>query len=905
MSRRLFLLAILIGLLLLPWAMPAPRPSQPMVSTSGHAGAVALSQVSNLPTTVTDAEGRFIFSSVPRATHQIYLIESTLPAQWRTGLAKNPVRLMLNPDMATSGRVTQWVVLEAHYQDDTIAGVVFADLDQDGQMGAGDVGLASVTVVDPGVHQYFVPFDDLFLQQLFSGANTCQGQGPASETLESIISLTASADGTQWFYDHWEGGYDSDPLNPGPTTETGTLDMGETFTFEETIDVGDLGNILYHDGRDRITLFGEAGSVTRIVYPTVPGVVLSTAWEVPRVLDWGDRYIATVGEDLDFNGPLVDDFDYAGLAVMAANPDTEVFLNGQYEATLGAGEIHPILGANDDGGGGGVDSDDVITATNVIQVQNFVGGCGDQWSSQGYTLCPVDSWDTDYLAPVPDFLDGEGDCNIELDAPVLDDRDMDIYIHNPHPFLLTVTLNIPGSIADGTDIIVPNQSTVSVLGDTGWDELPPDSNNTQAIHITSDDTFWAVAMVDSSTAGATDANQHDWGYSLAPQSNLSSHVVIGWAPGNNLDPPTDNGNLAFVTATTDNTLIYVDLNQNGIPDDFDMNGDGDALDENVYGIDAFDEPGSAGGVVLAAGQVLRVGDPNDNDLSGSIIFTGDLSQKIAVAWGQDACAVHQNSPYLDLGYTSLPVSIPSVAKTDELVDVDGSGDISSGDTLTYTVPTRNNGFWDMSNVILTDELPDGYVDIVLGSIETSLPIMDPPGVEYDDGSGAFSYTPPGAPGTTDAAITAFRLTWATLGSRATVTTTFRVVVQDDIPVGTSEMCNVARAESDNTEPVEADTCRFVTQQEPTPTSTPTTTPTSTPTPTATPTTTGTPATPTPTTTGTPATPTPTVTGTPPTPTPTTGANGKPTPGEIPEPLTLVLMGSGLAALAGYARLRRR
>jgi uncharacterized repeat protein (TIGR01451 family) len=270
-----------------------------------------------------------------------------------------------------------------------------------------------------------------------------------------------------------------------------------------------------------------------------------------------------------------------------------------------------------------------------------------------------------------------------------------------------------------------------------------------------------------------------------------------------------------------------------------------------------------------------------------------------------------------LGYTPLAVGIPRVDKESDLaVDADGSGDISAGDTLVYTVTIENNGFGDMFNVVLTDDLPHEYVDFVvdsietIDSIETNVPYTDPPGEEYDDGTGTFSYTPPGAPGTTDATITAFRLTWAVVDGRATITTTFGVVIQDDIPVGVSEMCNFAEVASDESEPVEADTCRFITQQEPTPTSTPTTTPTATPTatgtpPTPTPTVTGTPPTPTPTVTGTPPTPTPTVTGTPPTPTPTTGANGKPTPGEIPEPLTLVLMGSGLAALAGYARLRRR
>jgi uncharacterized repeat protein (TIGR01451 family) len=925
MSRRLFFTIpfTLVGLFLLAWAAHTLLSGKQQSTLEASHRAPAPPQASNPPTAVTDATGRFRFASVSRATHLVYLIESTLPDRWQRDLPETPTRLLLNPGMAVSGHVTPWVVLEASYQENAIAGVVFADLNQDGQMGDGDIGLAGVTVVDPGVHQFFVPFYDRDLWQLFSEVNRCQLPTyiDVSDTLESFISLTASSDNTEWFYDHWEDGYDADPLNPGPTTETGMLNTGQTEIFAATVDTTDLDNPdnLQYGGQDRITMHGHPGPMARIVYPTTvedqsgqsqSGVVLATAWEVLEVLEWGDQYIATAGEDLDFNGAFVDDFDYAGLEVMAAFPDTDVYHNGAFADTLQPGQVYFVPGADDGAGGGGIDSDDVITATNPIQAHNFVGGCNMRdsgWSSQGYNLEPVADWGTSYWAPVPDFTDGVGDCNIDLDTdPPNEDRDVDIYIHNPHDTDIVVTLEMPGSIYDGTPITVPAHNTQSVLGVTGWDDLPPDANNTLAIHLFSDEMFWAVAMVNSSTAGSDatyrehEPRVNDWGYSLVPQSELSSQVVIGWAPGTNPVPaPVNNGNLAFVTAITD-TVVYVDLGQDGIPDDFDMNGDGDALDLNVYGL--ADEPGSNGGVFLIAGQVLRVGDPINLDLDGAIIYTLDLTHKIAVAWGQDACAAGRADPYLDLGYTPLAVSIPIVEKSDALaVDADNSGNVSAGDTLTYTVTVENNGYGLISNAVLTDSLPYDYVDFLLDSIETTLPFREPPGVEYDDGSGDFLYTPTGAPGERDPAITAFRLNWDIIEARATVTLTFRVVIQDGIDV--SEICNLVGVSNDDTEPVQVDTCRIVIQQEtptPTPTTTgtpPTATPTATGTPTATPTVTGTPPTATPTVTGTPPTATPTVTGTPPSTTPP--------PNEIPEPLTLLLLGGGLAALAGYARLRRR
>lgn len=942
MLKRFFSLVspLLIGLLLLAPSGPrAVAPIERAASTSSTA--------SDLHTTRTDGEGRFLFSSLNLATHQLYLIESTLPERWQAQLPQTTTKLHLNPGTSVSENVTPWVVLEAAYQDDAISGVVYADLDQDGRMGADDLALEGVTVVDPGLHQYFVPFNDEHLWQLFTEVNQCQraDYGDVSTDLNSTIAMTASADNTQWYYDHWEDGYDADPLSPGATTETGTFNTGETRVFAQIVDTTDLGNPanLQYDGRDRITLYGEPASVIRMVYPdNVPdniwdagsGVVLATAWEVPEVATWGTEYIATIGEDLDVNGAPVDDFDYAGLEIMAASADTQVTYNGTVVATLQPGETYFVPGADDGADGGGVDSDHTISTSAPVQVQNFVGGCDMAqygWSAQGYTLLPVSAWGVSYWAPAPDSAEDVNGCDIDLDGLANDDRDVDIYIHNPHGFEISVTLNIPGSANDGWVIAVPANQTQSVLGDTSWIDLPPDANNLQAIHLVSNQTFWAVSMVDSSSAGTAggaggvvnEPRINDWGYTLIRERDLSSQVVIGWGPGNNNDPPTNNGNLAFVTAITD-TVVFADLNQDDTPDAFDINGDGDAADNNVFNVAAFDEPTSNTGIALAAGQVLRVGDPNDRRLRGAVIYTTDLTQKIAVAWGQDACASDRAAPYLDLGYTPLTIGIPIVSKESDLaVDADSSGDVSPGDTLTYTITLENNGYGDMHNVVLTDTLPYEYVDYVVGSIDSTPAYTQD---DFDDGSGTFTAAE-------NPDIHAFRLTWNTLAARSSAVVTFRIVIRDDVPADLTMLSNSAVASSSETETTNTSTTTTIQQQPtPTPTNTPTNTPTETPTatPTSTPTDTptathtetatptDTPTTPTSTPTVTP-TATHTVTGTPPTSTPTATATPTDTPppimppappqqappNEVPEPLTILLMGGGLAALAGYARRRRQ
>jgi len=925
MYRRLFLLAILVGLLLLPWTMPPAHPSQSMVS------AIAASEASHLPRTVTDAQGRFAFPSVPLATHQVYLVESTLPARWQTDLPQAPIRLTLHPGMALSGRVTPRVVLEARYQGDTIAGAVFADLDGDGQMSAGDIGLAGVTVVDPGIHQFFVPFYDDDLQDMFADINESDdcysiALPPTSDTLDSIISLTASADGTEVFYDHWEDEYDADPLSPGPTTERVVLNAGQSYVWQDQVITPREPNLecapgrYCYDGRDRITVAGHPGTLIRAAWPVVPDSRLAGAWEVWEVAKWGTSYVVPVGEDLGSgqpNPPDYNDFDWVGLQVQTAvtttiRIDSDADGTVDIVETLPPGECHAVIG-DASAAGVGINSGATVTADAPVQVQLMTGACGSPYAARAYTLIPSTgdalSWSNDYYSPVPSLRDSEdvpafGTCPMD-DNPYVTEpvqtSDVAYYIFNENGADIDVTWET----ATASGVVTVGANEAYVLGPgvgPGPDPLPLDS----AVHLFSDDNFWALAAVDSASSyGAS--QDFDWGFAVLPLNQLSSQVVLGWSTGYdmaNVPPDQDNGNLAFVTPIVD-TRIYVDLDNDGTPDNFDSDGSGALENPNAYGLD---ETNSFNGVPVGRLEGLRVSDPNDNDLSGALIYTLDVTHRLAVAWGEDGCQANTGTGYLDLGYTVLPVTIPIVAKLDELAnDADGSGDISPGDTLTYTVILENNGFSPMSNVVLTDTLPSDSVDFVLDSIDTTLP-YEPPGVQYDDGTGGFGYVPLGAPGTTDPAITAFRLRWATLDVGTMITTTFNVVIEYRQAGDAWELCNVADVSSDNTELVSADTCRSITQQEPPPTETPTITPTSTPTststPTATPTTTGTPPTPTHTVTGTPPTPTPTVTGTPPTPTPRTTPAKEP-PGEIPEPLTIVLVGSGLAALAGFARLRRR
>ena len=62
-----------------------------------------------------------------------------------------------------------------------------------------------------------------------------------------------------------------------------------------------------------------------------------------------------------------------------------------------------------------------------------------------------------------------------------------------------------------------------------------------------------MAVIDSATGGNGNSDDWDWGYSLVPESRLSSQLIVGYAPGKpDIGPdgyPTDNGSLDTALGT--------------------------------------------------------------------------------------------------------------------------------------------------------------------------------------------------------------------------------------------------------------------------------------------------------------------------------------------------------------------
>jgi uncharacterized repeat protein (TIGR01451 family) len=763
------------------------------------------------PSTLTDAQGRFRFEGLRSSSHILRLDPQTLP---EFKLSADRSLLTLSPGVTRSLAVAPGLSLRATYHNDgaVLDGVLFRDHDGDGLQAAGEPGLAGARVIDPDIYQYFVPFDDNNLEDSFGDVLVQTGCLPGGPTepvttiVRSTISLTGSSDGTQVFFDHWEDGYDADPIAPaaGSSTVILPIDAGIVQTWPEDIPTPRTNTPLRFDGRDRITVIGQPVAAVRAAWLTGPGPLLAGAWEMERVSEWGQNYSIPVGEDLGRlpNGTTNGDFDYVSASVMAAYDATVVRIDanadGTFERTdtINAGEVAFIRGSVDPATTS-IHSGAQISASLPVQVQVRAGNCRAPYSGRSYTLVPIEKFANDYWSPISSFFSGANGCTVGYD-PVQPNAsaDVDIYIVNPGATPLLVNFENPGGAGVLT---VPARSTASYLKllTTQTPQNPPVRSNTQGVHLFASSPFWAVTAVDTTSLGNNGAD-FDWSYSLIPANKLSAQVVLSWAPGNANNPPTarPNGSTVYVQAIADGTIVRADLNGDTTPDNFDINGDGDALDAGINAY-TYNETTSAAGVTLNRGQMVRISDPNDHDMSGAIIRSQDNVHPLAVVYGEDACRAERALPFLDLGYTVLPLPIPEMNKTSRLlIDADRSGDVSPGDTLQYNIQVYNNGFGPIQSPVLLDTLPYTATDYIIGTIDS----VPPPttGFTYNDGTGVFRPLPTTPPNTRAPQVQQIRGAFPNILPGTGITVTMQVRLDDRIPSNIFSVVNNAELSSSNT-----------------------------------------------------------------------------------------------------------
>lgn len=515
------------------------------------------------------------------------------------------------------------------------------------------------------VQEYYVPMPEAQIRQAFQLLAPETGA-----TMETVVSMVVGTSGTKVVYDHWEDGYevninapaqattqvwgDGNNANgkpPGFANDPASLSAGAVIALRNLLTLPrNPGTILY-DGRDRVG--ATKGIVmSRAAWATNPGSVLADATEVSATIDWGSSFVVPVGENEIFPSPASNSmFEVTSLFVQAAQNGTVVQIdkdaNGVVETTvtLNQGENYFL--------NRGVLKGATVTSSKPVQVHLMTGDIGANYEARWFSIPPLDQWGASYYSPVGTASDGD---------------DTYIFLYNPDAAAITVNYDTRVS-----------SSSFSVPGKGTYRFLMPQNSGAHFYNGVGKP-FFAVGTVG---AEPTANNVHDWGFSLVPEGNLTTAVVVGWGPGSS--DLSSNGSPVWVT-TTGATRLYVDYNGDKLGALTDP--DGGKYDVH-YDVSAL--------------TVSRFYDP-DKDQTGMRVYTLD-GTLLTAAWGQDPATAGPGNPFLDMGTTVPAFPVPVIQKSASVVTDLNTPGPSIGDTLEYTITMDNQSLVALGNVLVLDGLP--------------------------------------------------------------------------------------------------------------------------------------------------------------------------------------------------------
>jgi uncharacterized repeat protein (TIGR01451 family) len=534
---------------------------------------------------------------------------------------------------------------------------------------AGLVFLANLTLLAQ-VHAqidaftFFIPYPADLLDDQFDAAQTANF---VDIDIVTTISIAVQRNGSIIYYDHWEDGLEADITSPNqPSTQVwgdGNPGNGappgipnDVLVARDVIALQGIVTVprnladLFFDGGDKIVSVGGPIAVTLAVWPDEPnsGILFAGAWELYPTSRWDAGYMIPVGEDV----PRPDGgFSTVGLNVQAVQDDTSVQLDldadGSLENTvvLNQGEQFTQVA--------GIMSGARVEASAPVQVHIFTGDPDSTYEARAYTMLPRSHWSDDYLAPRS--------------------SDGDYWLYNPNTADLEVIVQ---TVSDTLTLTIPANGTAR------YPPLPgPVLSFPTGVRFTSPDgrPFYGVAALD-------ETDDQDWGYALLPTYDLTTQALIGWAPGNNNNPPDGDESRVYVTAVT-TTTIFVDYDKDG------------TLDASFLAPPLAEVP---------------ITDPADHDMTGALYTAGDGPVPFMAVWGQDQSAPAA-LPSIDVGTNIAPLPTLAIQKTYTLtVNVDDCGPVNWGDTIRFELRAYNNSINPILNAVVRDELP-GTVTYVTGS----------------------------------------------------------------------------------------------------------------------------------------------------------------------------------------------
>lgn len=536
-----------------------------------------------------------------------------------------------------------------------------------------------------GYSEYFIPgsTDQLFriLQDIDNnpqlgnafGVGTCAtgivpgGGVGGCNYMRNVITVSVTTNGTTIYYDHWENGYSA--ANAGD--EVYIANNGDVLVFESAnIQVPRAaGNTCLstnrngastacYDGRDRLYVAGGAVAVAQAFWPEVTATVYANAWEVYPVKPYQTSYTIPVGEDLFTNFGYAD-FRNVYVIVLAARDGTNLQINDPLTPGV---DVTVTLNQGQVAELLHINSGTVITASNPVQVQFMVGqfNTGIASDSRSYTAVPDGLWSTSYYSPVP----GGGTAS-----------DTDIYVYNPTASPLSI--NYQDSAGTGT-FVVPAGATRSYSDLVG--RYVPFNSAVYLALANGTTRFWAIGSYDTENA------DYNYGFTLVPANLLTNDYYVGWAPGStNLSA---NGSPVFVTPVQDNTTIFVDY------------GPADGVVDATFFVNRL--------------QVLKLRDPDNNNTGMHVWGTGPF----AITWGEDSQFAAVGNPFIDAGYTILPLdpSWMDVVLSLEKTVTPPVIPAEIGQVVTFRLVVESSQPLNPANVF--DDMPSGWAYVPLSTVIT-------------------------------------------------------------------------------------------------------------------------------------------------------------------------------------------
>lgn len=536
----------------------------------------------------------------------------------------------------------------------------------------------------PPVQVFYVPGpeDQVYtaLSTIWPGVAACNLPDSLIDPAQPIInhiSISAIAEGTVIYYDHWEDGFeidisqptqattqiwgDGNPANGAPPgIPADQLGPNTVVVLRSSVTLATRGTVIDFDGGDKVAA-SRTVAMTRATWDSGPGTLQAGTLEVYPVDRWGTSFRAPAG----VNTPSLSLFEYTAMMVMAANDNTNVQVDanadGTFETTVTLDEGESYLTP------GNVRAGARVLASAPVQVAMITGDICDYYEARWYVLFPESQWSSVYYSPV---------STVATNGTTA-------FLYNPNLEPITITRTTVGGVTQ--NVMVNAGEGIS---------MPVPAGSGARFATAGGQEFIAIAAVDTTNA---ENSKSDWGFALIPEAQLTMQTLIGWGAGQDPGlPVTENSSPVWVIGVDGGAPVEVCV-------DYDADNAGPLTDANGFRYDLR--------LSLDAFEIATVYD-SDGDQTGMLLYVcGDtpnapVNGRLAAAWGQDPAVASSGPPALDLGTTAPPAATFEAAKLATLlVDVDGDGKADAGDSLRYQVIIRNAARVPIAGVNIRDTVP--------------------------------------------------------------------------------------------------------------------------------------------------------------------------------------------------------